>query len=57
MSYHLTAVRKNIIKKSTSKMLERVWRKTTSYTVSGNVNRCSPYEEQYGGFLQKKKKN
>ena len=36
-------------------MLERVWRKKTSYTVDGNVNQCSPYEEQYGGFLQKKK--
>ena len=56
MSYHLTAVRKNIMKKSTSKMLERVWRNKNSYTVYGNVNQCSPYEEQYGGFLQKKKK-
>jgi len=46
MSYHLTAVRKNIIKKSTSKMLERMWRKKPCYTVGGNVNWCSPYEEQ-----------
>ena len=27
-----------------------------SYTVGGNVNWCSTYEEQYGGSLKKKKK-
>ena len=33
-------------------MLDRVWRKGTSYTVGGNVNWCSHYGEQYGGSLK-----
>ena len=56
MRFHLTLVRMTIIKGSTnSKYWRRCGEKGTPYTVGGNVNWCSHYGEQYGGFLKKKK--
>ena len=52
MMYHLTLVRMTIIKGSTNSKILEVWRKGTPYTVGGNVNRCSHYEEEYGGSLK-----
>ena len=55
MMYHFTLVRMTIIKGSTnSKYWRRCGEKGIPYTVGGNVNRCSHYGEQYGGFLKKK---
>ena len=55
--YHLTPVRMAIIIKSTNK---KHWRGCgekgpPSYTVGGNVNWCSHYGEQYGGFSKELK--
>ena len=33
-----------------------MWRKGNLLILSGNVNWCSHYGEQYGGFAKKKKK-
>ena len=52
VKYHLTWVRIAIIKKSTNNYLERHVEKEPSYTVEGNVNWCSHYEEQYGDSLK-----
>ena len=49
MSYHPTAVRIAIIKKSNSKRWWRVWRKGKPSTVGGNVNWCNYYGGQFGG--------
>ena len=54
--YHLTWARMTIIKKKKS-VNNKCWRgcgeKETSITVSGDVNWCSHYGEQYGGSLKK----
>ena len=53
--YHLTWVRIAIIKKSTkNKYLGGHVEKEPSYTVEGNVNWCSHYEEQSGASLKTK---
>ena len=50
MSYHLTPVRKAIIKKFTnSKFWRGCGKRESSYTVHGNINWNSHYGEQYGG--------
>jgi len=53
MRYYLTPVKMVIIKKSAN---NKCWRgcgeKEHSYTVGGNVNWYSHYEEQYGGSLK-----
>ena len=52
--YHLTWVRKAIIKKSTNnKSWKGYGEKGPSYAVGGNVNWYSRYGEQYGGSLKK----
>ena len=66
MRYHLTLVRRAIIKRSTNKgkkekkkvlqtidAEEGVEKMEPSYTVGRNVNWCSHYGEQYGGSLKK----
>ena len=51
--YHLALVRMTITKKLTNNKCWRGWgKKEPSYTVSGNVNWCSHYGEQYGGSLK-----
>ena len=48
--YHLSSVKMAIIKKKhTYKMLVRMWRKPTLYTIGGNVNCCSHCGKQYRG--------
>ena len=49
--YQLTLVRMAIIKKSTNKKHWRRYReKNPSYSIGGNVNWCSYYGKQYGGY-------
>ena len=51
MRYNLTPVRMAIIKKPINSTCQRgCGEKETSYTAGGNVNWCSRYGEQYGGF-------
>ena len=51
--YHLTLVRMAIIKNlQIINAGEGVEKKETYYTVTGNVNCCSHYGEQYGGSLK-----
>ena len=54
MRYHLTLVRMAIIKKSinTINAGEGVERRELSYTIGGNVNWFSYYEEQYQDSLK-----
>ena len=53
IKYHLTAVRKAIIKKSrNNKCCREYGKKEPSYAVGGNVSWCSHYGEQYGGSLR-----
>ena len=49
MRYHFTLIR--VIKKSTINAGGEE-KKELSYTVSGNINWCSHYGEQYGGSLK-----
>ena len=56
MKYHLTPLRKAIIKKSTNiLMLERCGKREPSYTIGGNINWYSYYGKQYGISLKKLK--
>ena len=54
MKYHLTPVRtatlQNLQLTNTGQGVER-WE--PSYTVGGNINWCSPYGKQCGGFSEK----
>ena len=51
--YHLTLVRKVIIKKSVNKNAEEgVGKRKPSYTAGRIASRCSHYGEQYGDFLK-----
>ena len=52
MRYHFTPVRIAIIKKSTNNAGEDVEKREPLYTVAGNVNWCSHYGKQYGGYLK-----
>ena len=54
MSYHLTPVRMAIIKSlQITNAGEGTEKREPPYTVSGNVNWCSHYGEQYAGSLKK----
>ena len=54
MRYHLTPARMAIIKNpQTINAGKGVERRESSYTVGGDVNWYSHYEEQYGGSLKK----
>ena len=49
VSYHLTPVRMAVIKNNTNnKFWQLCGKKGNLYTVGGNVNWYSHYEEQYG---------
>ena len=54
MRYHLTPVRRAIIQKNlqTINAAESVEKREPSYTVGGNVNWYSYYEEQYDSSLK-----
>ena len=54
MKYYLTRIRMALLKKSLYIMKPRkdVYKREPSYTVGVNVNCCSHYGEQYGGFLK-----
>ena len=52
MRYHSTLIRVPVIKKSTMNAGGEE-KKELSYTVSGNINWCSHYGEQYAGSLKK----
>ena len=53
MTFHLTPVRMAIIKSlQITNAGEGVERREPSYIVGGDVNWCSHYGEQYGGFLK-----
>ena len=53
MRYHLTLVRMAIIKNlQLINVGEDVKKREPSYTIGGNVNRCSHYGKQYGGSLK-----
>ena len=49
ISYHLTLVRMNIIKRTQIQISEDVKKREPS-TVDGNINWCSHCGKQYGGF-------
>ena len=50
MRCHLVPSRMAIIKKNTTNVSEDVEKREHLYTVGGNVNWCSHYGKQYGGF-------
>ena len=56
MSYHLTLPEWPPGSLQTINVGEDVEKREPSYTVGGNVNWYSCYEEQYGASLKKKKK-
>ena len=49
MNYHLTPVRKAIIKKTRQQVLARMWRRGSLCTVGGTVNWCGHCGKQCGG--------
>ena len=55
MRYHLTPVRRSIIKKTRDKCWWGCGEKGALCLVGGNVNWCSLYGKQYGGSLKKLK--
>ena len=58
MKHHLPPVRMAIIKMNTKKKVcEDVEKTDPSYTLGMDVNRCSHWEKQYGGFSKKQKQN
>ena len=56
ISYYLMLVRKTINKSlQIINVGEDVEKRESSYTVGGNVNWCSHYGKQYGGFSKSQK--
>ena len=53
MRYHLTPVRMDIVKSlQIGNAGDGVEKEQRPYTVGGNVNWCSYYKDEYGGFLK-----
>ena len=53
MRYHLTLIRMaNTKNLQTINPRNSVVKREPSYTIAGNVNLCSHYEEKYGGSLK-----